>query len=64
MWARHSHISAPITKITSSKVKFKWNKIKQDVFKEIKRIVARGVLLTYPVIMRNLEFIRKLENSN
>ena len=29
-------------------MKFKWTKIKQDVFKEIKRIVACDVLLAYP----------------
>ena len=47
MWSRNSHTSAPLTKITSIKVKFKWNKIKQDMFKGIKRVVARGVLSTY-----------------
>ena len=36
------------TKIKSNKLKFKCNKIKQKVFKFIKRIVARNVLLAYP----------------
>ena len=31
----------------SSKVKFKWNEIKQDSFDEIKRIVDRDTLITY-----------------
>ena len=32
----------------SSKVKFEWTKIEQDAFDEVKRIVARNNLLTYP----------------
>ena len=41
MWARWSHTLAPLTNITSNKVKFRWTKIKQDAFGKIKRIVAR-----------------------
>ena len=48
MWERFSHILAPLTNITSSKVEFKWTKIKQDYFKEIKQVVARDTLLAYP----------------
>ena len=47
MCARRSHTLAPLTIITSSKVKFKWTKIEQDDFNEIKRIVARDTLLAY-----------------
>ena len=50
--SRHSHMLAPLTKIMHSKVKFKWNKIKQEAFKEIKRIVARNVLSSYPGIIK------------
>ena len=32
----------------SSKVKFKWTKIEQYAFKEIKLILARYTLLSYP----------------
>ena len=38
---------APLTKITFSKVEFKWNKIKQYGFEEIKRIYTRNNLLVY-----------------
>ena len=48
MWEINSHILAPLTKITSTKLKFKWTKIEQYNFDEIKRIVARDTLLTYP----------------
>ena len=47
MWARRSHMLAPLTRITSTRVNFKWTKIKQDDFKKIKRIVARDTLSTY-----------------
>ena len=47
MWARH-YMLATLTKITLSKVKFKWTKIKQDAFNETDRIVARDTLLTCP----------------
>ena len=39
---------APLTKITSSKVKFKWTKIENNNFEEIKKIVAHDNLLAYP----------------
>ena len=48
MRARRPHTLAPLTKITSSKAKFKWTKIEQDAFDEIMRIVARDILLDYP----------------
>ena len=39
---------ATLIKITSNKVKFKWTKIKQDSFNEIRRISDRDNSLTYP----------------
>ena len=48
MWARCPHTLAPLTKITSNKVKFTLTKIKQDAFDEIMRVVARDTLIIYP----------------
>ena len=48
MWPRRSHTLAPLTKLTSIKTRFKWTQVEQDAFDEIKRIVARDNLLTYP----------------
>ena len=48
MWPIRSHTLEPLTKITSNKRKFKWTKIEQDAFDEIKRILAHNNLLTYP----------------
>ena len=39
---------APLTNITSTKVKFKWTKIEQYAFDEINRIVDRNNLINYP----------------
>ena len=41
------HTLAPLTRKKPNKRKFKWTKIEQYSFKEIKRIVARNTLLTY-----------------
>ena len=49
-WPRRSHMFAPLTKIKSNKRNIKWTKIKQDAFNEIRRIVARNTLSTYPDI--------------
>ena len=48
MWARRLHMLATLTRIMSIKVKFKWTKIEQNHFKEIKRAVACDTLLDYP----------------
>ena len=59
-----SHMLAPLTKITSSKVKFKRTKIKQDYFKEIKRIVASHNLLAYPYFIEEFKIHTGARNSN
>lgn len=48
MWRGRSHLLAPLTKLTSTKVKFIWMEEHQVAFEKIKRIVAREVLLAYP----------------
>ena len=62
MWERLSHTLSPLTNITSSKVKFKSTKIKQDAFDEIKRIVARDTLSAYSDF--NEEFKSHTDASN
>ena len=39
---------APLTRSTSNKIEQKWTKIEQDIFYEIKRIVAHNTLSDYP----------------
>ena len=45
MWQSWSHTLAPLNRIASNKRKYRWMKVKQDAFGEIKRIVARDTLL-------------------
>ena len=53
----------PLTKITSVKVKFKWTKIKQDDFEEIKRIFSAMLYYLIRTLMKNLKFIPVLDIS-
>ena len=46
---------APLTRLTSKNVKFKWTDVEQKAFDKIKKHVAREVLLSYPNF--NEEFI-------
>ena len=39
-----TYVKTALTKITSNKMKFKWPKIEQDYFDEIKRIVVHNIL--------------------
>ena len=48
MWVRRSHVLAPLTDLTSTKAKFKWTDVHQQAFEQIKKIISREVLLTYP----------------
>ena len=48
MWETLSRTLAPLSTLTPSKVKFKWNQFELRVFEKIKRIVARNNLLAYP----------------
>ena len=48
VWPRRSHTSAPLTKLMPIKRKFGYTEVKKDAFDEIKRILARDNLLTYP----------------
>ena len=48
MCESYSHMLAPLTKLTPSKVKYKWTEVEQKSFKEIKRIVSPNILLAFP----------------
>ena len=55
MWAKRSEILAPLTKLCSKKVKFKWTEIENNAFEEAKRVISKDVLLSYPDF--NKEFV-------
>ena len=64
MWARLSHILAPLTNIMSSKVNFKWTKIKQDAFKEMMWIVSHDIYKLIRILMKNLKFMPMIAISH
>jgi RNase H-like domain found in reverse transcriptase len=48
MWFCRSELLAPLTSLTSSKVKFEWLPTHQLVFDKIKKVLGTEVLLSYP----------------
>lgn len=48
MWCRRSHILAPLAALSSKNVPFKWMDQHQKSFEEMKRIVSKEVLLSFP----------------
>ena len=55
---------APLPRITSIKRNFKWMKVEQNNFDEIKRIVAHNNVLTYIYFNDTFKIIPTLARSN
>jgi hypothetical protein len=47
MWFRSSELLAPLTSLTSSKVKFEWLPSHQQAFDKIKKVIESEMLLAY-----------------
>jgi hypothetical protein len=48
MWVRRSELLASLTSMTSKNVKFNWTDEHQKAFENIKKIICREVMLTFP----------------
>ena len=48
MWQKRSELLAPLTALTSKKVKYDWKDKRQKCFNATKRVIGREVLLAYP----------------
>ena len=48
MWRKLEHTLSPLTKICSTKVKFKCNGVEHNAFIEMNKIVGRDLILSYP----------------
>ena len=48
MWERRSHLLAPLASLTSKSSKWKWTEVEDTAFKDIKNVIAREVMLSYP----------------
>ena len=48
MWRRRSDLLAPLTALTSKNARWKWTDIHQKVFNDVKKVVCREVMFSYP----------------
>ena len=48
MWVRRSDILAPLSALTSDKVKWHWTDVHQKAFDTMKKLISRDALLAYP----------------
>jgi hypothetical protein len=55
MWPLRSHLLAPLSALTSSKVKWKWTTEHQEAFEKMKALIAKETLLTFPDISKEFE---------
>ena len=48
MWVHRSDLLAPLSKLTSSTTKWKWTEVEQTAFENIKKIISKETLLSFP----------------
>lgn len=54
-WIRRSDILAPLAALTGKNSKWNWTEVEQKAFDDIKRIVSREVLLSFPKFNKTFE---------
>ena len=55
MWPQRSHLLAPLSSLTSAKVKWTWTEEYQTSFDNMKKLIAKETLLTYPNFNKTFE---------
>ena len=55
MWPQRSHFLAPLSSLTSVKVKWKWTPEHQVAFDQLKALIAKETLLTFPDFSKEFE---------
>ena len=55
MWPQRSHLLAPLSSLTSSKVKWKWTPEHQESFDKMKALMAKETLVTFPDFSKEFE---------
>ena len=55
MWPLRSHCLAPLSSLTSAKVKWKWTQLHQDSFEQMKALMAKETLVTFPDFSKEFE---------
>jgi RNase H-like domain found in reverse transcriptase len=57
MWPQMSHQLAPLSSLTSSTAKWDWTEQCQKAIEDMKRLVAKEILLTYPNFNKTFEIL-------
>jgi hypothetical protein len=52
LWVLRKELITPLTSMTSKNVKFNWTNEHQKVFENIKKIICREVMLTFPDVSK------------
>ena len=55
MWPQRSHLLAPLSSLTSAKVKWKWTTEHQESFDKMKALMAKETLVTFPDFSKEFE---------
>ena len=55
MWVRRSHVLAPLSRLLSKNVKWKWTAVEQQAFENVIKVVGKEVLLAYPNFSKPFE---------
>jgi hypothetical protein len=48
MWIRRSHLLAPLARLTSKTVVWKWGEVEAKAFRDMKKVICREVMLAFP----------------
>ena len=48
MWRKRSHLLAPLSELVGSKAQWKWGSEQQKSFDELKKVISKETLLTFP----------------
>jgi RNase H-like domain found in reverse transcriptase len=54
-WPQRSHLLAPLSSLTSSTAKWDWTEQCQKAFEDMKKLIAKETLLTYPNFNKKFE---------
>ena len=55
MWPGRSHFLAPLSSLTSANVKWKWTNEHQIAFEQMKALIAKETLVTFPDFSKEFE---------
>jgi hypothetical protein len=55
LYPRRSHILAPLSSMTSAKVKWQWTEVHQKAFDDMKQVIAKETLMAFPDFTKPFE---------